>query len=734
MDKQVAKERASQLRRILDDAAYRYYALDDPDLTDAQFDAYHHELKEIEATYPNLLVPESYTQRVGGYVSPQFQAITHAERMYSIDDAMSIDELDEWLKKTDKDLGASEKNPVAYTCELKIDGLGVAITYHDGRYVRAATRGDGAVGEDVTLNVNTISDVPRELFEKLLGDAGSSSAPASASASASSSIPASTAASDSAPFIPDTIEVRGEVYMPKQAFARLNEERDAAGKAVFANPRNAAAGSLRQKDPKITAARDLKTFMYAVARPDALHVKSQHEFLAYLRSAGFSVNPHAKLCKNAGEVYDFCTKALEQRNDLDYDIDGVVVKVDSFSQQASLGFTARAPRWAVAFKFPPEEKETLLREISVSVGRTGILTPVAELNPVRLAGSTVSRATLHNIDEIQRKNVRAGDTVIVHKAGDVIPEVVGPVLAKRPADAKPFTMPDTCPSCGSPVVHEMGEVAYRCISIDCPAQALGRLEHWMSRKAMDIDGLGPELIQKLIDQGHVLSAADFYDSLTADDIAHLPTGRTYQTTVAATERTKGHVAGDPILVGHKTAEKIMAQIEASKKRPLSALLYALGIQNVGASVAELIVDRFPRMEEIMNATEEKLSQIEGIGEVMAENIVDFMHIPENIEVIERLKAAGVRMENAPTGPKKEQTLEGLTFVLTGALTGITRDEAAGALKEYGAKVSGSVSKKTSYVIAGEAAGSKLQKAESLGIPVLNQEQLEEIVKTGHVPA
>ncbi len=708
LTKEQAQARASELRRILDDAAYRYYALDDPDLSDAQFDDYLHELQDIEKTYPDLIVPESYTQRVGGYVSPQFSPVTHAQRMYSIDDAMSMEELDEWLAKTDKDLGASAENPVSYTCELKIDGLGLAVTYTDGRYVRAATRGDGSVGEDVTLNVNTIQDIPRALFTA--GTTGNQARP-----------------------IPSTIEVRGEAYMSKKAFVRLNTERDNAGKPVFANPRNAAAGSLRQKDPKITATRDLKTFMYAVARPDLLHVNSQHEFLAYLKDAGFSVNPHAQLCKSAQEVHDYCKSALEKRNDLDYDIDGVVVKVDRFDQQASLGFTARAPRWAIAFKFPPEEKETLLRDISVSVGRTGILTPVAELNPVRVAGSTVSRATLHNLDEVNRKNVRVGDTVIVHKAGDVIPEIVGPILKKRPADARPFQMPTHCPSCGSPVVHELGEVAYRCISIECPAQALGRLEHWMSRKAMDIDGLGPELIQKMLDEGLVKSVADFYDRLTTAALADLPTGRTYTTAIKDRPTSKGHAIGDPIPVGLKTAEKIMEQIEASKERPLSALVYALGIQNVGVSIAELIVDRYPSMDQLLNVTEVELAQIDGIGEILAASFVDFMHIPENISVIERLRAAGVRMEAVAAGPQKPQTLAGLTFVLTGALTGITRDEAAAELKAYGAKVAGSVSKKTSYVIEGEAAGSKLAKAETLGVPVLNQEDLEGIIATGRVP-
>ena len=436
-----AATRAAELRHELDYHAYRYYMLDAPEITDAAFDKMLVELQEIEATYPDLVTPDSYTQRVGGYVSEQFTPVTHMARMYSMDDAMDLDELDAWLQRTEDALGAGS---VTYTCELKIDGLGVALTYQNGTFVRAATRGDGTTGEDVSLNVRTIKDVPMHLSEPALAHMGADRE--------------------------RTIEVRGEVYMPKGSFVRLNEEADAEGRDPFANPRNAAAGSLRQKDPKVTARRDLATFIYAIADTDPLHVHSQREFLDWLRSAGFSVNPNVARCATPAEVHEFCAQALEHRGDLDYDIDGVVVKVDSFQQQLDLGFTARAPRWAIAFKFPPEEKQTVLREIRIQVGRTGVLTPVAEFDPVTVAGSTIARATLHNIDEIRRKNVREGDTIIVHKAGDVIPEVVGPVLDKRPADSVDWQMPEVCPVCGSPVVHEDGEVAYRCVSIDCPAQ------------------------------------------------------------------------------------------------------------------------------------------------------------------------------------------------------------------------------------------------------------------------
>ncbi|MEY8437589.1 NAD-dependent DNA ligase LigA [Atopobiaceae bacterium 24-176] len=698
-----ARDRAQTLRAKLDYNAYRYYALDDPEISDAEFDRLLGELQDLEARFPELVVPESYTQRVGGYVSPQFASVTHAQRMYSIDDAMTIEELDRWLAKTDEALGATADKPVAYTCELKIDGLGVAVTYRDGRFVRAATRGDGSVGEDVTLNVRTIDDVPARLEE-----AGLAGLPHGGAH--------------------ESVEVRGEAYMAKSAFARLNEERDLAGKAVFANPRNAAAGSLRQKDPRITASRDLATFIYAVADPAMVQVSSQAQFLDWLRSCGFSVNPHAKRCESAAAVHEYCAQALASRNDLDYDIDGVVVKVDSFAQQQALGFTSRAPRWAIAFKFPPEEKETVLREIRVQVGRTGFLTPVAEFDPVTVAGSTIARATLHNLDEVRRRNVRVGDTVIVHKAGDVIPAVVGPVLSKRPADSVPFEMPEFCPSCGSPVVHEEGEVAYRCISIDCPAQSLERLEHWQSRKAMDIDGMGPEMIGRLVEAGLLRDVADIY-SLTVGQVAALPTGRTYKT------RAKGHEAGDPIPTGRRTAEKLVAQIEASKTRPLSRVLFGLGIVHVGASVAEALAAAFPSVALLRAATEEELAQVDGVGPVVASSVAEFFSIPENLEVLARLGAAGVTMEDAATAePERPQTLAGLTFVLTGSLSGMTRDEAGARLKALGAKVSGSVSKKTSYVVAGEAAGSKLTKAESLGVPVLDQAALEKILETGEPPS
>lgn len=708
-----AAARAAELRHLLDYHAYRYYALDAPEITDAAFDKLLAELQQIEAAHPELVTPDSYTQRVGGYVSEQFTPVTHMARMYSMDDAMNLEELDEWLVRTEEALGAGR---VAYTCELKIDGLGVAITYQNGSFVRAATRGDGTTGEDVSLNVRTIKDVPMHLSEAALAHMGADRG--------------------------TTIEVRGEVYMPKGSFARLNAEADAEGREPFANPRNAAAGSLRQKDPKVTATRSLATFIYSIADTAPLHVDSQHAFLDWLREAGFSVNPNVARCTSPAEVHAFCADALARRGDLDYDIDGVVVKVDGFDQQADLGFTARAPRWAIAFKFPPEEKTTVLREIRIQVGRTGVLTPVAEFDPVTVAGSTIARATLHNLDEIRRKDVRVGDTIIVHKAGDVIPEVVGPVLDKRPADAVEWDMPEACPACGSPVVHEGDEVAYRCVSLDCPAQLKERLIHWVSRGCMDVDGLGDELIDKMIEAGLLRDVADFY-TLDADSIAALDTGRTY----AKDDKKRGVAAGDPIKVGHTIAGKVMDELVRSKAQPLSRVLFALGIRHVGKSVAEVLAQRFLTIDALAAASEEDIAACEGIGPKIAASVREFLSVPENLEVLQRLREAGFALEEnlgvavaqaaQETGVDAdlaaEQPLDGLTFVLTGTLVNRTRDEAGAALKLLGAKVSGSVSKKTSYLVAGPKAGSKLTKAESLGVPVLDEEALERILATGEVP-
>lgn len=690
------RARAAELNRLLSTYAYQYYALDDPQVTDVEFDRLLRELQAIEEVHPELVTPDSYTQRVGGYVSEQFEPVRHAQRMYSIDDAMNLEELDEWLARTDELLGSTPEHPVAYTCELKIDGLGVALTYRDAQFVRAATRGDGTTGENVTANVLTIGDIPHALAQAGLARVADGG-------------------------LGQSVEVRGEVYMPKHSFVRLNEDADAAGREPFANPRNAAAGSLRQKDPKVTAVRDLETFIYAVADEAPLAVTTQWQFLQWLRDCGFNVNPNAARCTSAREVHEFCANALAHREDLDYDIDGVVVKVDSFDGQAALGFTARAPRWAIAFKFPPEEKRTVLREIRVQVGRTGVLTPVAEFDPVLVAGSTIARATLHNIDEVRRKNVRVGDTIVVHKAGDVIPEVVGPVLELRPEASVDWEMPSACPSCGSPVIREEGEVAYRCVSIDCPAQATERLIHWGSRNAMDIDGLGDEIVSRMVEQGLLTDVADFYDKLTEEALSEVSCGR--QT-----------VDGDDIVVGKTIAAKVMAQVNESRGRGLARVLFGLGIRHVGANVARALATHFRSMQALMTAAPEDIAAIDGVGPKIAASVHEFFSVKKNVAVVERLREAGVVLEEEVEEPDAPQTLAGLTFVLTGTLQNYKRTEAAKLLEAMGAKCTGSVSKKTSYVIAGEAAGSKLAKAEQLGVPVLDESALEQILTTGQVPA
>ncbi len=693
---QTPAERAEDLNAQLSHAAYQYYALDAPEMTDAEFDALLQELIHLEESHPELRTPQSYTQRIGGYVGEQFEAVRHARRMYSMDDAMDLSELDAWLERTEEALAQVSDDAVAYTCELKIDGLGIALSYVDGQFVRAATRGDGTTGELVTANVLTIGDVPRVM------------APAGMEHVAGGGFGHS-------------LEVRGEVYMPRHSFVRLNEQNDAAGRTPFANPRNAAAGSLRQKDSNVTATRDLGTFIYAVADEEPLDVQSQHEFLSWLSDSGFSVNDHVALCSSASEVHAFCEHALGLRDQLDYDIDGVVVKVDSFAQQRALGFTARAPRWAIAFKFPPEEKRTVLREIRIQVGRTGVLTPVAEFDPVSVAGSTIARATLHNMDEIRRKGVRVGDTIVVHKAGDVIPEVVGFVPDLRPSDAEEFHMPEVCPACGSPVVREEGEVAYRCISIECPAQSVERLIHWGSRGAMDIDGLGDELVKRMVAQGVLTDVADFYDGLDAATLASVATGRKNK-------------AGDDIVVGKVVAKKIMTQIEESKQRGLGRVLFGLGIRHVGANVGQVLAEHFGSIEALAAASEDDIAGVAGIGPKIAASIMEFFSTKQNAEVIERLRKCGVILTQERTIPEESlRPLDGLTFVLTGSLEQFTRKAAGDALKALGAKVTGSVSRRTSYVIAGSAAGSKLAKAEQLGIPVLDEDALGQILETGSLP-
>ena len=700
-----AVERVNELRATLQRARDQYYLEDAPELPDAVYDSLNRELAELEGRYPQLKTADSPTQTVGGGVAEQFTPAEHQHRMYSLDDAMDLDELDEWLRRTREAVGHS----LSYCCELKIDGSSIALTYERGTLVRAATRGDGSVGENVTANIMQVKDVPKHLSIES-GAMGFS----------------------------QPIEVRGEVYMPRSSFERLNDAislendeimlynaeidagertgRKLALKKSFANCRNAAAGSLRQKDSAITAERDLATFIYAIAETTQLGVESQHEFLEWLRTAGFTVNPNIRVVDSEAAVHEFCKNALEHRGDLDYDIDGVVVKVDDFAIQAELGFTAKAPRWAIAFKFPPEEKTTILRNVAVQVGRTGVLTPVAEFDPTTVDGSVVSRATLHNYDELARKDVRIGDTIIIHKAGDVIPEVVGAVMDLRPPDAQVPPVPSVCPSCGSPVFRDGAFL--RCDSTECPAQLQTRLEHWVSRGAMDIDGLGTKIIENLIATGLLKDVVDFY-KLDVDTLAGVATG----------EEKKD---GSPRVFGQKNATKAIEQIEASKQRPFENLLFAIGVRNIGKTTAEALAKAFKTMDALMDASEPQLCQVDGIGEVVAEGIREFFDTQDNCDLIERLREVGLQMA-IDESDAKPQTLAGLTFVLTGSLERYDRTTAEELLREYGAKTSGSVSKKTSYVVAGPGAGSKLRKAEELGIPVLDEDALVQIIDTGEVP-
>lgn len=718
-DLELATKRADELRREIERHANLYYVKDAPVISDAAYDSLVQELIAIETNFPELVTPESPTQRVGAAPDDTFAPVRHATRMYSLDNAMDLDELDVWLERTVGAIGAPRSEDgrdvsdgkrafPEFVAELKIDGTSIALTYEAGQLVRAGTRGDGTVGEDVTVNIRTIRDVPL----RLMGDAGELPAglfdePSTAESGWWS--------------IADTIEVRGEVYLPKSSFERLNAAQEAAGQPTFANPRNAAAGSLRQKDPKVTATRDLATFMYA--RGDAFsgqpgEPRTQRELLDQLSEAGFHINPDVEVCRSAAEIRAFCEHALERRFDLPYEIDGVVIKVNDFASQRELGHTAKAPRWAIAYKFPPEEKTTVLRDIRIQVGRTGVLTPVAEFDPVLVAGSTIARATLHNEEEILRKGVLIGDTIVVRKAGDVIPEVVGPMEGLRDGSERPFEMPTACPSCGSPVFREGDEVAVRCQNATCPAQLAERLIHWVSRGAADIEGLGAETIPRLLAAGLLDDLAGFY-TLEFSDLAALDLGRVKKD-------------GTPVLFGATMATKVLDNIEKSKTRPAAKLLFGLGIRHVGATVSDSLITTFGSVRALADTPREVLATTDGVGPVIAASVADFFSVAENRALVERLARTGVVLEDVSVGERAD-TLAGYTFVLTGSLESMTRDEAGDSLKALGAKVSGSVSAKTSFVVAGEAAGSKYDKAIALGVPILSEADLAEVLAQGSLP-
>ena len=654
-----AKQEILLLRQELEQAGYEYYVLDNPTMSDYNYDHKLRRLEELEAAYPELLTPDSPTQRVGGKPSEGFESVSHPVPLESLQDVFDYEE----LRQFDTRVRAVVPD-AAFVVEPKVDGLSVALEYVDGLFVRGATRGDGRVGEDVTENLRTIRSIPLRI-----------------------------------PNAPARLIVRGEVFMPKKVFHELNEERERRGDALFANPRNAAAGSLRQLDPKVAAQRKLDAILFNVQLVEGEQFSTHKQSLDYLKSKNYKVIPHYT-CKTADEVIERIAHIGENRDEFQFDIDGAVVKVDELAQRQELGSTAKFPRWAAAYKYPPEEKPSKLLDIAVQVGRTGVLTPKAILAPVRLAGTTVTNATLHNQDFISEKDIRIGDTVMVRKAGEIIPEVLSVVLSERPEGTVPYLLPDTCPVCGAPVIRDVEGAHVRCTGAECPAQLLRNLAHFASRDAMDIEGLGIAVVEGLVNGGLVKSAADLYFLEPQS--------------VAALER-----------MGKKSAENLIAAIEKSKENDLSRLLYAFGIRQVGQKAAKTLAQHFGTLEALQNATTEQLTEVDDIGDITAQNLRDWFDSEQSLHLIDRLLEAGVNM--TATQQSTDRRFEGMTFVLTGALERFTRDEASALIEERGGKAAGSVSKKTTYVVAGENAGSKLKKANELGIPVLTEEEFEQML-------
>ena len=659
-----AAEQVEQLRAEVDHHNRLYHLKDKPEISDAEYDRLYRQLADLENQFPELITPDSPTQRIGGPRSEAFAPAKHHARMYSLDNCFSREELQAWADR----VARAVKGATFFT-ELKIDGVAVALTYERGKLVRGATRGDGEVGEDVTANIRTVPGVPDKL---------------------------------KVPDPPALLEVRGEVYMPRAAFDAFNKEREALGLATYANPRNTGAGALRQKDPKVTASRPLAYLIHGIGALQGVSFESQSKAMAWLKRAGLRTAGESKKAKTIDEAWAFIEGWLEHRHDLVYEIDGVVVKVDPAAMQRELGYTSKAPRWAIAYKYPPEERETVLKDIQVYIGRTGAATPYAVLEPVYVGGVTVVSATLHNQDEVARKDVRPGDTVIVRRAGDVIPEVVGPVLSKRPPGLKRWKMPKKCQFCGSEIVRQEGEAVAYCTGINCPSQRLERLAHWSGRGAMDIEGLGYRTLMELIDAGCVEDPADIY-FLTDEQLATL-------------EGFK-----------ERRIANLRRSIEASKDRPLTRLLTALGIRHVGSTVARVIARRLPSIDSIMSATPEEIGKIEGVGEVIARSVHDFFEQPGNRTVLDKLRKAGVQMADEGVAPPAEGPLTGKTFVLTGTLPSLTREAATELIEQAGGKVTSSVSKKTSYVVAGESPGSKYDKALELGVPMIGEDELRALV-------
>ncbi len=666
--KDQAARRAQALRVSIDDANYRYYVLDAPTLADAQYDRLLRELQALEAQYPDLITPDSPTQRVGAQPLAAFASVRHALPMTSMDNAFTEDDLREWDARVRKGLGTD--NDVTYTAEPKFDGVSVSLRYVRGRLARAGTRGDGATGEDVTANVRTIRAVPLKLKS---GD------------------------------WPHTIEIRGEVVIPIADFQRLNREQLQRDEKIFANPRNAAAGSLRQLDPRITAQRPLSFFPWGIGEVSAPIAARYADIVERLKTWGFRVSQFSEVVRGTEGCLAYYRKMSVQRERLPFEVDGVVYKVDDLAARERLGFTARAPRWAVAHKFPAHEEHTVVEDILPSVGRTGVITPVAVLKPVQVSGVTVTHATLHNEDELKRKDVRIGDTVIVRRAGDVIPEIVGVIVEQRPARTRRWRMPKKCPVCGSDVVRESEEAAHRCTGgLYCPAQRMGAILHYSARSAMDIEGLGEKIVEQLVQNKMVRTVADVY--------------RLQQADLAALER-----------MGEKSARNLLEQIEKSKTTTLGRFLYALGIPQVGEATAQQLAEHFGDLDALLDADIETIDTVPNIGESMAKDIRAFFEERHNREVIQRLRRAGVHWPPPVRKRKADAPLAGKTFVLTGTLSSMPRDEAKQKLQELGAKVAGSVSKKTDYVVVGADAGSKADKASALGVPTLSEEEFLKLI-------
>jgi len=662
--------RAEELRAQIEHHNYQYFVMSAPEVSDSDYDALMRELGAIERRHPELLTPDSPTQRVGESRSVLFAPAEHSSRLLSLDNAFGDEELDAWHERVVKGLG---REPV-FVCEPKIDGVSIAVAYEKGRYVRGATRGDGLIGEDVTPNVRTIRAVPARLR---------TAAP------------------------PAWLEVRGEVFLRVADFERVNAELGDSRKTLFANPRNATAGTLRQKDPAVTASRPLSVYFHGLVRIEGKELGSYSETLQYLQEIGLRVHPEAKICKTRDAVKAYVASMAERRHALEHEIDGAVIKVDSYADQNELGSTSKFPRWAIAFKFPAEEQTTKLKDIAVNVGRTGAVTPFAVLEPVRVGGVTISMATLHNADEIERKGILIGDTVVVRRAGEVIPEVVAPIPSLRQGTEQKFVMPENCPVCGQPIARPEGEAVARCVNLDCPAQSLGRVVHFASRGAMDIAHLGERTATELLDRRLIDDVGDIY-SLTAEKLAELP------------------------LFKDKSIQNLLDAIGASRNRPIDRLLYGFGIRHVGGTAAHLLADAFGSIDAIATTSAEDLAAVDGVGDVIAGAVREYFDRPKSKELLQKLRAAGVKMEEHRE--KSAGPLVGKTFVITGTLEALSRDEAAARIESLGGKVTSSLSKKTDYLVVGESPGTKLDKAEKLGVKTLDEAAFLALLEGGPAPA